>query len=245
MPPSEPPRTLRSDTIPRPSALLVDLFLTLIVLTPGDGRGPPIYETLELDPEAWRCAFFADRAGRLLGHVRDPVEAIRVVAHEVDPSVPEDRIARAAKLRQLRLRHAFEAIPDELLAALDALRAAGTRLALISNAGADEIGGWATSALRSRFDAAVFSCDVALVKPDRAIYDLALERLGASTRDAMFVGDGGSDELRGARAVGLPTVIIEGHARTIWPERVDRALADADHRAPDIADMVRRMGLDF
>ena len=44
-----------------------------------------------------------------------------------------------------------------------------------------------------------------LQKPGPAIYLLAAGRMGARPEDCVFVGDGGSDELAGAKAAGMRT----------------------------------------
>jgi FMN phosphatase YigB (HAD superfamily) len=47
------------------------------------------------------------------------------------------------------------------------------------------------------------------MKPDPEIYALALEELDVPASDALFVGDGANDELRGARDAGLTPVLVE------------------------------------
>ncbi|CAM3340555.1 hypothetical protein PALA111701_04145 [Paenibacillus lactis] len=42
-----------------------------------------------------------------------------------------------------------------------------------------------------------------MAKPQKEIYLMACERLGVTPETSIFVGDGGSDELRGARDAGL------------------------------------------
>ena len=45
-------------------------------------------------------------------------------------------------------------------------------------------------------------------KPEAPIYEEALRRLGVSAAEAVFVGDGGSNELSGASAVGMEAVLF-------------------------------------
>jgi FMN phosphatase YigB (HAD superfamily) len=57
--------------------------------------------------------------------------------------------------------------------------------------------------------------------------------------ESLFVGDGGSDEHRGARRVGLRTALVTRHLRGSPPGLVDgrRALADEHHHdVPDLAE---------
>jgi putative hydrolase of the HAD superfamily len=49
----------------------------------------------------------------------------------------------------------------------------------------------------------VFSFAVGVVKPDPRIYLNAIEQLGVKPEDALYIGDGGDDELAGAQRAGL------------------------------------------
>lgn len=48
-----------------------------------------------------------------------------------------------------------------------------------------------------------------LLKPDRQIYELAMQRLNVYPEQCLFVGDGGSNELCGAKTAGMGTVFSE------------------------------------
>ena len=54
----------------------------------------------------------------------------------------------------------------------------------------------------------MFSCHCGLSKPQPGIYQHALQRMGVTVSEALFVGDGGSDEHIGAAAVGLDNVLL-------------------------------------
>ena len=53
------------------------------------------------------------------------------------------------------------------------------------------------------FDDLVISAEVGLMKPDRQIYQLALERLGSEPEQAVFIDDSSTNVL-GAHSVGIP-----------------------------------------
>ena len=46
-------------------------------------------------------------------------------------------------------------------------------------------------------------------KPDSCIYLEAANRLGVAALDCVFVGDGGSNELEGARRVGMKAILAK------------------------------------
>jgi putative hydrolase of the HAD superfamily len=74
---------------------------------------------------------------------------------------------------------------------------------LISNCSAEEVHGLAGSALMRFIDEPILSCEVRCTKPHEEIYLLACGKLNVSPSEAIFIGDGGADELNGASRVGL------------------------------------------
>jgi putative hydrolase of the HAD superfamily len=55
-------------------------------------------------------------------------------------------------------------------------------------------------------DAAVFSIVMGCRKPHPSTYAAACDRLGVTAGQAVYVGDGGSNELTGARSAGMSVV---------------------------------------
>ena len=134
-------------------------------------------------------------------------------------------------------------MPEENLETLRQLRGVGFRLGLISNADAIEVAAWNDCPLAGLFDVEVFSCLVGCVKPERAIYDTCLERLGLSAAECLFVGDGGSDELIGAKAAGMSTVFVSGVMAELWPERVQQRLSISDHHIGRVPQVLTLLGV--
>ena len=56
------------------------------------------------------------------------------------------------------------------------------------------------------FDEVILSFEVGMKKPDACIYEEALRRLGIMPDECVFVGDGGSRELEGAKSAGIKAV---------------------------------------
>lgn len=94
------------------------------------------------------------------------------------------------------------------LAVLHALRDGGTRLALLSNAGAD-FGGWLRhGSFAPLFERVFVSGELGLLKPDADIYEHVVDALGIAASDLVFI-DNKAVNVDGARAVGG-----EGHVFT-------------------------------
>jgi putative hydrolase of the HAD superfamily len=229
--------------IPLPKAVLFDLFHTLACVPPPALAGEkPISEILGIPAGQWQHLYYeADVLGRCLGHIQDGVEAMRLVTHSIDPTVDEQRIMAAVESRRRRFEMGLVSIEGGMLAALDRLRTAGVRTALVSDAGADDVESWEQSPLRERLDATIFSYQLGVRKPDARIYKHALEAVGVRPDEALFVGDGCSDEHRGARAVGIRSVLVTRLLATWWPERVAERRAHADWEFEDVPAFVEAL----
>jgi len=231
--------------VPLPKAILFDLFHTLVSVPPPALTGErSVPELLGVSAAEWQRRYYDDDVlGRTVGAVVDAFEAMRLVTHSIDPTVPEDRIRAAVESRRRRFERGLVDVDAAMLDALDRLRAAGIRIALVSDAGADDVDGWTRSPLRERFDAVLFSYEIGVRKPDSRIYERALDLVGARPADAIFVGDGGSDEHRGARTVGLRTVLVTRLLSLWWPDLVALRRPHADWEFPDVPAFVQALGL--
>jgi len=224
---------------------MFDLFHTLVSVPPPAVAGEPsVAELLGVSTEEWQRRYYEeDVLGRCVGVVVDAVEAMRLVTHSIDPTVPEERIHAAVESRRRRFEKGLVDVDLSILDALDRLRSAGIRTGLVSDAGADDVESWTRSPLRDRFDAVLFSYEIGVRKPDPRIYERALEMLDAQPPETFFVGDGGSDEHRGARTAGLRTVLVTRLVSLWSPDLVPARRAHADWEFPDVPAFVAALGL--
>ena len=51
------------------------------------------------------------------------------------------------------------------------------------------------------------SYEVGYLKPQAEIYQIALEKMNVNPEKSIFIGDGGSDELSGAKKSGIKTIL--------------------------------------
>jgi len=109
----------------------------------------------------------------------------------------------------VRRRH-VTVYPD-VFPTLATLRQRGIRLGIISNwdltldEHVDSLG------LRPYLDTVVGSQAVGSEKPERRIFDIALERLGVTAAAAMHVGDAYQADVVGARRAGITPVLLDRH----------------------------------
>jgi putative hydrolase of the HAD superfamily len=232
-------------TITRPKAVLFDLFHTLVTVPPPSLAGErSVPEILGVPAEEWQRLYYdEDVIGRCLGRVRDSVEAMRMVTHLIDPAVKDDQILAAVESRRRRFEMGLVRAEHSILGALENLRTAGIRTAIVSDAGADDVESWGLCPIGSRVDITIFSYELGHRKPDPRIYRSALTALDISPEDAIFVGDGGSDEHNGARAVGLRSVLVTRLFALWWPEKVAARRGIADWEFEDVPAFVESLGL--
>jgi HAD superfamily hydrolase (TIGR01509 family) len=220
-------------------AVVFDLFHTLTSIESSWCRDlPSTSEVLGVDRDAWNDQLLVRSRDRLVGAKTDPFTIIAEMARAIDPTLSDERIKAATENRLVRMTGAITDISHETVAVLESLKAQGKLLGLISNADAMEIAAWGDNNIHHLFDSTIFSCRVGLAKPERAIYDLSLRELGVPAADAVFVGDGGSDELQAARDAGMTAIMITGIVRELWPEQIAVRRAQADFVIERLSELV-------
>ena len=225
-------------TVAEKKAIIFDLFHTLTALetTWGDSR-PFTYQMLGVSKQEWDRQLLERSRARLMGENQDAVAIVAEMAHAIDPSIAADVIRAATANRIARFAGALIKIPEETMAVLRALKSKDKRIGLISNADTMEVAAWRQSPIAPLFDSTLFSCAVGCVKPEPRLYHISLRALGVTPASALFVGDGGSNELEGARTLGITTVMIAGIIREIWPDKIPERRRHADfviERLPEL-----------
>jgi putative hydrolase of the HAD superfamily len=107
-----------------------------------------------------------------------------------------------------RTRQVVDPEADALLSAL----ARDHRLALVTNGAPDvQREKLAGTTLARYFGAVVISCEVGFGKPDRRIFETALDRIGANAAETVMVGDSLARDVAGAQAAGIRAVWVDRH----------------------------------
>ena len=124
--------------------------------------------------------------------------------------------AAGVMLREHRASNAWRRIGTGVREALEQLRAASLKLAVVSNSEGTIEQMLTEIDLRDLFDAVLDSSVVGSTKPDPRIYQLALDRLDVSPADAIMVGDSPSADIDGARAAGIRAALIDPYDFYPW-----------------------------
>jgi len=196
--------------------------------SPSTAAGPVIFDLFHtlVDPDDFRPQGFRrlDAAAAVIGVPAEVVQAewdrvlpdlvrghesirgmLRRVAHRNGRPARTMDIAPAAetlgRYQDLCLLHPRPAIIEML----DSLR--DRPVGLLTNCHDRDVEAWGQSPLSRRIDCAAFSTNIHAAKPDAAAYEWILGELGAHASEAVFVGNGGDDELAGAAAAGVGIII--------------------------------------
>jgi HAD superfamily hydrolase (TIGR01493 family) len=216
--------------LPTPTVVVFDLDYTL--LRPSDQFEAPGYVRtgarfgLALDaarwPQAERAAYVAAAARREhTGLIHDD-GLLPVIAHAIIDGLgggPADAVeSTAAAISDAWSRAENFGLYDDALPCLETLRAAGVRMALLTNAlghGVEEI--VAHFALDDYMDAAVSSADTGAVKPAPRMFSTLFALLRVSPTDVVMVGDSVEDDVKGAVACGCAAILLDRDGRRSDP----------------------------
>ena len=116
-------------------------------------------------------------------------------------------------------------VSRDTLPVLRALKRRGVKTAIVSNTPWGSAGGaWrlelARYGLLDAVDAVVFCTDVGWRKPHPTPFRRALEILGVSTKEAVFVGDDPVWDVEGANGAGLKPILLASRAHQLNPAQV-------------------------
>lgn len=123
--------------------------------------------------------------------------------------------ARQHALQELYDYHAehnlWEHVPSDVVPALEALRALGLKLAIVSNANGVVHRAFERAGLTRYFEAICDSCIEGVEKPDPRFFEIVLERSQSRADTTVHVGDLFHVDVTGARRAGLQAMLLDPH----------------------------------
>lgn len=173
-------------------------------LVHAEGQAKALAETGGLVDVAWR---YRDRPGAL-GWGR-MVGTIAKLGGLDETRVP---VLLDRAWPQHEARNLWCKVPEGLGEALDEMRVAGVKVAIISNSEGMLDRLFASLGIASHFDLVVDSGKVGVEKPDPRIFAIALEAYGVSASRALHLGDIFATDVLGARAAGVRNALIDPFA---------------------------------
>lgn len=164
---------------------------------------------LGMDEEAFVQAFRAGAPQRTVGEWKDLHCNLRAILTDAGMPCDEAALDRAVEIRTAYSRRQLMNPYTDTLPTLQALRDAGRKIGLISDCSPETAQLWPHSPLAEFIPDPVLSCAVGLRKPDPRIYHLACARMGIDPLQAVYVGDGDSNEIHGAHAFNLCPILLD------------------------------------
>lgn len=133
---------------------------------------------------------------------RDAALALRAALPPAGAALPIEPLTEAL-LAAIR----FRPYP-ETIAVLEAARARGSRLVVVSNWDVSLHDALAETGLAPLLDGVVTSAEIGCAKPGRAIFARGLELAGVPAEAALHVGDDLAADVEGARAAGIDVRLV-------------------------------------
>ena len=195
--------------------VFLDALGTLVELQPPAPRLRALLEARGFSvTEEQAARGFAAEIGYYLEHHLEGSDRERLddlrdrCATELMKSLDLPRLDHATAREAMLGSLSFVPYPD-VPPGLEALRAAGHRLLVVSNWDCSLPEWLGPAGLLEHVEAVVSSGEVGVAKPDPGIFERALEVARAAPDEAVHVGDSLDNDVAGARAVGLRAILIQ------------------------------------
>ncbi len=171
---------------------------------------------LGVDPEAFGREMHRSWSERSLGLLGDSRSTLAEMAIRLGGAPTSEMLSNAHTVRLADFRQ-MAALRPGAETVLSDLRRLGLGVCVVSDCAPELHEMWSTLPISTMVDAAVLSSEVGIKKPDPEIFRLAARLLGVEPVECLYVGDGGSDELAGAEAVGMrPVAIVESEGGLLY-----------------------------
>ena len=164
--------------------------------------------------EAWGTTFHHRMDGRIQDGPEQFVEALQSIGY----TAAADRHRAASTIRRSFMQEALA--PKEFaIECLEALRNCGYRLGMATDCSSETPDLLRETKLGSYFEVIAASAHLRVTKPDIRVYDHVLTGLDVDGEDCIYVGDGNSEELIGAKRRSMTTVWVDNGDQQHWRER--------------------------
>ncbi|MCB2314119.1 HAD-IA family hydrolase [Clostridium tagluense] len=184
-----------------------DLFYTLVTPKYNDLRNEN--DVLGITKTQWE-SYAEDNElylKRATGKEKSPQKIIGSIVDKIRITVSECEKKEILKLREERFKKSLIDVDFTILDVLLDIKKSGKKICLLSNADIMDVMHWDKSPLNNLFDDTIFSYEVGYLKPQPEIYKIALKKMNVNPKKCIFIGDGGSDELKGAKELGIKTIL--------------------------------------
>ncbi len=202
-----------------PKAVIFDFFGTLVPnfsLSQHKAVLGKMADLMGAPREAFIQQWFDTTVSRMTGEYTSTRANIEAICRTLEVPFDAESCEQAVAERYVYAR-ANSAPRSTAIETLREIGKRGLKTGLISDCSCELPDIWRETSFAPLFEVTTFSVVARIKKPNPLIYEMTAAQLGVACADCLYVGDGGSNELAGAQAVGM---------RPIW-------LCDEAEQGPD------------
>jgi putative hydrolase of the HAD superfamily len=188
-----------------PASVIFDFFGTLTPALTSPTDYVSVAAVFGLPVAAFQQVMRDSSVDRASGRYGGQSATLRWVASRLGKHPTDTQLEDACALRIASVRRDAALRPDAV-STLKTLKDAGVYIGLVSDCTHELPAIWPTIDVAAYVDVAVFSVEVGACKPDPLPYITACRRLAVAPENCWYVGDGGSQELTGSKALGMTAI---------------------------------------
>jgi putative hydrolase of the HAD superfamily len=192
-----------------PRAVVFDYVGTLTAHAPAAARrqgADRVAQVLGVDHDLFFEHVSATFTERATGSCGDEVATMAWLAMRCGREPTPEQLSGACAERRSGERTFANLLRDDAVPTLRRLKEAGFPVGVVSDCTHELPECWPELPVAPLVDTVVFSVEMGKRKPHPSLYRAACAGLGVAPAEVVYVGDGGSNELTGARAVGMSAV---------------------------------------
>lgn len=189
-----------------PDRVVVFDYGEVISLTPSEFDRQALLDVAGVEPDTFWASYWSHRGELDLGTL-----SIHDYWRRIEADTQADWSESTLHLLWVTDFRGWLSVDTGTIDVLVDLRDGGTRLALLSNAGADFGSYFRQGLIGSLFERVFVSGELLLAKPDTAIFQHAIDELGVDAAHTVFI-DNRADNVAGAESLGITGHVFTGAA---------------------------------
>ncbi|GAB2952372.1 HAD family hydrolase [Hafnia psychrotolerans] len=187
--------------------IIFDLYSTLVFEDRNNAFYKKMLNNLNLNKE-FMTVYKETGRDSMSGNVDGMVERISLACQRSYVDISHKKISDFVD-KNIHLFNNSVHLYNDTITTLQTLRDYGYQLSMISNASSYTKPIIRKLKINKYLDEITLSCDVKTMKPDSSIYFKHCVKIKHSPSSCIYVGDGGDNELLGAKNLGMLTIIID------------------------------------
>lgn len=185
-------------------AIIFDMYETLVTLKSDESFfGKDILRELNIEEEKFNL-WYEKEYERTVGILS--LKDLLTLILEENNIYSDKLLNRIIEKRYEARRIPFKNLHPSIIPMLKELKNEGIKIGLISNSFSEEVDTIKESLLFPYFDATCFSYEEHVMKPSDEIFERMISKLNLKYEECIYVGDGGSDELKAAKELGMKSL---------------------------------------